>query len=179
MRDVTRLIRLCHHRWAIPILAELHRANGSRFAAMANRLGVSRDTLSKTLRDMMNHRWARCNPGYGHPLRPEYILTVTGQRLGRVCLELTTALEGSEMGEVVFNKWSLPVLYAIGHSHDRFASLKETLPGITPRALTLTLKELQDVGLIERTVVDDFPPRTRYTLLKHGHQLAQYAGELT
>ncbi|MBD3299073.1 MAG: hypothetical protein GF341_10490 [candidate division Zixibacteria bacterium] len=178
MSEITRLIRLCHHRWTIPILAELQRSNGSRFAAMANRLGLSRDTLTKTLADMMTHRWVRRNPGYGHPLRPEYILTAAGQRLGPICIDLMNTLERSETGEIILNKWSLPVLHAIDHGHDRFASLKEALPGITPRALTLTLKELQEIKAIERTVVDEFPPSTRYALSNRGRHLAQYAETL-
>ncbi|GAB4327535.1 MAG: hypothetical protein Kow0074_22920 [Candidatus Zixiibacteriota bacterium] len=179
MRDVVRLIRLCHHRWTIPLLAELQRTNGGRFAAMANRLGISRDTLSKTLQDMMKQGWITRNPGYGHPLRPEYILTAAGKRLGPPCFDLVTALRRPGIDGIVLNKWSLPVLWAVRHGHDRFASLKAGLPGITPRALTLALKELQEIALIRRTVVDEFPPSTRYTLSRIGEQIARLAESLT
>jgi DNA-binding HxlR family transcriptional regulator len=172
MRGYEKLIRLCHHRWAIPILAELHRARGSRFAAIANRLGINRDSLTKTLQDLILDGLVQRNPGYGHPLRPEYILTARGKRIGPTCWEIVQFLAKYRLQNVGFQKWSLPVLAALDDDHDRFAEIKSALNGITSRALTLTLKKLQSAGLIERTVIDDFPPTTRYTLTQKGHQLA-------
>ena len=64
------------------MLAELERQRGARFVALANRLGVSRDSLTRTLGALIDAGFVARNPGHGHPLRPEYILTKRGVPVG-------------------------------------------------------------------------------------------------
>ena len=172
MSPYSRLLGLVHHRWTIPLISELHQRRGDRFAALANRLGISRDTLSKTLQDMIKAGWVRHNPGYGHPLRPEYILTVKGQAIAPACTELMKLLTRRGVDDLALRKWSLPVVAAIADGHTRFAELKSVLPGVTPRALALALKDVEECGFVERTVVDEFPPTTRYKLTSLGRKTA-------
>lgn len=172
MTAYRRLIQLAHHRWTIPLLAELHRRSGDRFAALANRLGISRDTLSKTLQDMIKAGWARRNPGYGHPLRPEYILTTKGMVVAPSFTALLQLLRRHEIEDLALRKWTLPVVAALADGHARFAELKAILPGVTSRALALALKDVEECDLAERTVIDEFPPTTRYTLTARGRKLA-------
>ena len=40
--STAELIAIFHHRWSAPVLAELLRRNGSRFAALSGTLGVGR-----------------------------------------------------------------------------------------------------------------------------------------
>jgi hypothetical protein len=55
---------------------------------------------------------------------------------------------------------------------DRFeAQLRDRLPAISPRALTLALKALSDAGLVERRVVDGFPPSTLYRLSRRARPI--------
>ena len=70
-----RLAQLFHHRWAVPVLAELHRTSGSRFVTLHRRLGIGRESLRRTLASLAEQDLVARNPGYGHPLRPEYVLT--------------------------------------------------------------------------------------------------------
>jgi len=63
------ITRLFHHRWAAPILAELHRSKGSRFVTLSNRLGLGRESLRRTLSALIDAGLVMKNPGYGHPLR--------------------------------------------------------------------------------------------------------------
>jgi DNA-binding HxlR family transcriptional regulator len=161
---VSTLIALLHHRWSPPILAELHRQRGSRFVALASRLGLSRESLRRTLASLLAAGLVERNPGYGHPLRPEYRLTPKGSEIAPRCLELLAALEALDAQEIGLKKWSLPVLRALdenGHPA-RFSELRAALPGVTSRALALALKELVAAGLIERAVTGDFPPATLY-----------------
>src|SRR5215213_11761735 len=72
------LIALFHHRWAPPALAELARRDGVRFVELQNRLGVGRESLRRALDALLELGYARRNPGYGHPLRPEYLVTEPG-----------------------------------------------------------------------------------------------------
>jgi DNA-binding HxlR family transcriptional regulator len=53
---------------------------------------------------------------------------------------------------------------AIGRGASRFGEIKELLPGITPRALTAALRDLQAAGLTERRITETWPPYTTYEL---------------
>jgi DNA-binding HxlR family transcriptional regulator len=151
------LASLFHHRWAAPVLAELERERGTRFVLLANRLGVPRETLSRTLTALIEGGLVTRNPGHGHPLRPEYLLTPSGAQVAPGCLTLLDVLPDRELS---LKKWSVPVLAAVGRGA-RFSDLIVELPA-SPRALTLALKDLQALGLVEREVVEGYPPTTRY-----------------
>jgi DNA-binding HxlR family transcriptional regulator len=160
----------------VPILAELRRARGSRFVALANRLGIGRDSLTRTLAALVEDGLVRRNPGYGHPLRPEYVLSREGERIAAISELLLAELDG--LVDVALRKWSMPVVRSLGGGALRFSELRASLPGVTGRALTLALKELQEAGLVERTVTDDYPPATVYRLTARGRPLARVLAAL-
>jgi DNA-binding HxlR family transcriptional regulator len=162
---------LFHHRWAVPVLAELRRRRGARFIELRNALDVSRDSLTRTLAALIQAGLVARNPGHGHPLRPEYILTPDGTRIADVCARLIVELDGLE--DVALRKWSRPVIRALGKGSRRFSAVRSALGGVTPRALALALKELQAAGLVERTVTDDYPPATLYGLTPRARPLAR------
>ena len=164
--SIPDLIALFHHRWSAPVLAELLRQKGSRFAALSGTLGVGRESLRRTLDSLLALGLVARNPGYGHPLRPEYILTEDGKRVAQRCAKLLAANED----DVLLRKWSLPVLAALGQPA-RFSELRVSVPGVTPRALALALKDLQAAELVERRVEDAYPPRTLYTPTPQGRRL--------
>jgi DNA-binding HxlR family transcriptional regulator len=74
----------------------------------------------------------------------------------------------------VFSKWSIEILMstyslkAVG-----FGDLKRLLSGVSSRVLSKKLKDLEDLGLIEREVIESRPPKVRYTLSKRGEVLAR------
>ena len=72
---MSTLLTLCHHRWSLPVLAEIGRTGGSRFATLTGRLGVTGESLRRTLSYLQDEGLVARNPGYGHPLRAEYVLT--------------------------------------------------------------------------------------------------------
>ena len=119
-KKAQHLAVLCHHRWAISILAELHRSGGGKFVMLVNRLRISRDTLQKTLRALSEFGWVRRNPGYGHPLRPEYILTPSGKRQGSWCAGVAKSLRKVGFERITLRKWSLPIVYALADGEMRF-----------------------------------------------------------
>jgi len=157
--SIEELIALCHYRWSAPVLAELGRTRGTRFVVLANRLGVGRTSLRRTLDALIELGLVRRNPGYGHPLRPEYVLTIPGEAAAERCERLLAAVDGTR--DVVLRKWSLPVLLALGHPA-RFSELREALPGVTARALALALKDLERAGLVDRRVEETYPPTAVY-----------------
>ena len=83
-----------------------------------------------------------------------------------------TVLRSLEMEDVGLKKWSMPVVLALHVGRVRFSELRKTLPDATARALALTLKTLQNAGLVERVVLDDYPPSTHYELTRQGRRLS-------
>jgi DNA-binding HxlR family transcriptional regulator len=164
--SIPDLIALFHHRWSAPVLAELLRQKGSRFAALSGTLGVGSDSLRRALDSLLALGLVTRNPGYGHPLRPEYVLTDQGRRVAQRCTKLLAASED----DVLLRKWSLPVLAALGRPA-RFSEVRAAVPGVTPRALALALKDLQAADLVERRVEDAYPPRALYTPTPQGRRL--------
>ena len=166
--SIRKLIELFHHRWAAPILAELERQRGARLVVLVNRLGAPRDTVRRTLDTLVEAGLVQRNPGYGHPLRPEYVLTPEGEPVARRCVRLLDAIGGR--ADLGLKKWSMPVLVALGGA-TRFSELRAALPGVTPRALAIALKDLQAAGLATREVLAAYPPSTAYRLTDEGHRV--------
>lgn len=167
-----RFVDLFHHRWAVPVLAELHRgAGGAKFVTLVNRLGIGRDSLRRTLAALIERGWVQRNPGHGHPLRPEYVLITAGARIAPWCARLAKLLQTLQIEGVALRKWSMPVAFALGRGAERFSELKAFLAGATPRALITTLKQMQQAGLVERAVSDGYPPKTSYALTPRGRKL--------
>ena len=166
------LVALCHHRWSIPLIAELRLA-GAKFITLVNRLQISRDSLSRTLIALLEGGWVQHNPGYGHPLRPEYVLTPKGQGIGPACAALMSALQSLDIEETALHKWSLPVVCCLGAGPARFGQLKARLPGITARALAQTLKQLDSAKLVERTDVTVECRQPRYGLTRWAQRLGR------
>lgn len=168
------LARLLGRRWNIAALAELGRSDGAKFITLVNRLGISRASLTAALKDLVRLGLVRRNRGYGHPLRPEYLLTDEGRRLAQPCRALFDAIGDEAARRIAFRKWSLPLVAAIGTRAVRFSDLKSALAGVTPRALVLALKALEEIGWVERDVSDDYPPATRYRLASAGDRIRRY-----
>ena len=172
---MSSLVALCHHRWTLPVLAEIERTRGSRFATLGGTLGVSNESLRRTLRALETQGLVTRNPGYGHPLRPEYVFTGRGARLGPRARRLLGELAGHE--EIGLKKWSLPVLATLGEPR-RFSEIGAALPEASPRALTLALKDLRAAGFVQRTVTDDYPPAVVYELTPEARPIAAAARAL-
>jgi DNA-binding HxlR family transcriptional regulator len=82
------------------------------------------------------------------------------------------ALDALQAEHVGLNKWSMPIVAALDDLGDgRFGQLRDRLLPISPRALTLALKALSDAGLVERRVVDGFPPSTLYRLSRRARAI--------
>jgi DNA-binding HxlR family transcriptional regulator len=171
---MSNVVALFHLRWSVPVVAELGRSRGSRFVTLARGLGLGRETLSRTLTALVATGVVRRNPGYGHPLRPEYVLTEAGERIAPACLEVVAELRRLRFEEAGLKKWSMPVLLALRDAARplRFSELQAALPGVTGRALSLALKDLGAAGLVERNVTDAFPPATAYRLRPAAEPLA-------
>ena len=77
----------------------------------------------------------------------------------------------SRIGE----KWSMLVIVTLRDGRLRFTELQQHIPGISQRMLTLTLRQLERDGLVERTVHAEVPPRVEYELTAVGATLIEPA----
>ena len=71
----------------------------------------------------------------------------------------------------VGEKWSVLVVVLLEVGPRRFNDLKRSIPGISQRMLTLTLRSLERDGLVERTVTPSIPPHVSYGLTELGRSL--------
>jgi len=79
---------------------------------------------------------------------------------------------------VLNGKWKLEVIAAIAHGNNRFSEIKRSLPGITTRALSKALKELELNYIVERQVEDNFPPVVVYNFSAYSKVLAPMIDQL-
>jgi len=68
-------------------------------------------------------------------------------------------------------KWKGVILFHLMDRTLRFNELRRHLPAITQRMLTKQLRELEESGLISRTVYPVVPPRVEYALTPLGSTL--------
>lgn len=69
------------------------------------------------------------------------------------------------------DKWSLLVVQTLADGSLRFNELRRAIPSVSQRMLTLTLRNLERDGLVDRTVTPSIPPRVDYELTQLGHSL--------
>ena len=73
----------------------------------------------------------------------------------------------------VGDKWSVFVITLLGERTMRFTELLRSIEGISQRMLTLTLRQLERDGLVDRVVYPIVPPRVEYSLTPLGTTLIE------
>ncbi|MEV5491210.1 helix-turn-helix domain-containing protein [Streptomyces bobili] len=76
------------------------------------------------------------------------------------------------------DKWSLLLIAVLASGPLRYTDLHRQVPGISQRMLSLTLRQLQQDGLITRTAYAEVPPRVEYTLAPLGRSLHEIVTSL-
>lgn len=70
------------------------------------------------------------------------------------------------------SKWNVRVLYELTKADTiRFGALKRLIPRITNAVLSLTLKNLEQKGLVHRRQFDEVPLRVEYSLSEKGKSM--------
>jgi DNA-binding HxlR family transcriptional regulator len=70
--------------------------------------------------------------------------------------------------------WTLPVIHALGLQEPaRFNELKRRITGISATSLSERLTELERLGVIQRKVYPETPPRVEYSLTEKGAELKE------
>jgi DNA-binding HxlR family transcriptional regulator len=173
MESIATLNALGRYRWTVPVLAMIGARAGGRFSELANRIGLPRESLSRTLDAAIAAGWLIRNPGHGHPLRPEYVLTAEGVRIAEACRAIVAAQHRAALPPDAMTRWSLPVIRLIADGENRFNAIARALDGATPRALAGSLKALAGHALVDRQVLEGYPPLTTYALTPRGGMIAR------
>jgi DNA-binding HxlR family transcriptional regulator len=71
------------------------------------------------------------------------------------------------------DKWSTLIVITLAERPLRFGELRRTIPDISQRMLTQTLRDLQRDGLISRHVFPTQPPSVEYRLTEMGQSLLE------
>jgi DNA-binding HxlR family transcriptional regulator len=79
-----------------------------------------------------------------------------------------TRLDISMTTDLIGNKWRPEILWLLMQGTKRFNQLRDAMPGITQRALSLQLKDLEKQGVVSREVFKEMPMRVEYTITPKG-----------
>jgi len=70
------------------------------------------------------------------------------------------------------DKWSMLVIYTLRpDGRMRFGELHRAIPDISQKMLTVTLRTLEQDGLVVREIFPEIPPRTEYSLTARAQSL--------
>jgi DNA-binding HxlR family transcriptional regulator len=73
--------------------------------------------------------------------------------------------------DLMAGRWSAAILGALASGADRYVDVRHAVEGISDRMLSQRLKELQENGLISRSVQPTTPVQVRYSLTERGSTL--------
>jgi DNA-binding HxlR family transcriptional regulator len=73
--------------------------------------------------------------------------------------------------EVIGGKWKTLILCHLSYGPKRTNELKKAMPDITQKMLTQQLRELEEDGVIFRTVYNQVPPKVVYEMTEIGESL--------
>jgi len=75
------------------------------------------------------------------------------------------------IGEVLYGKWKIRLLWFINEGHQRPSELQRKIPDATRRVLNIQLKELEDHELVTKKIYPVVPPKVEYSLTEFGQTL--------
>lgn len=90
-------------------------------------------------------------------------MAVTAKKLPDCPVETTLTL--------ISDKWKVLILRDLMTGTKRFGELKKSIGGVSQKVLTAQLRQMEDSGLLIRTVYPEVPPRVEYTLTELGCSL--------
>ena len=73
--------------------------------------------------------------------------------------------------ELIGRRWTAAIVRVLLAGHTRFSDIQALVPGLSDRLLSQRLRELEDVGIVDRRVIPDHPVRIEYHLTERGHDL--------
>ena len=72
---------------------------------------------------------------------------------------------------LISDQWKVLILRDLIPGTKRFGELKKSIGNVSQKVLTAQLRQMEDSGLLTRTVYPEVPPRMEYTLTDLGRSL--------
>ncbi|MCI8304616.1 MAG: helix-turn-helix transcriptional regulator [Lawsonibacter sp.] len=72
---------------------------------------------------------------------------------------------------LISNKWKVLIIRDLLSGTKRFGALKKSIGGVSQKVLTSQLRQMEENGLLTRTVFPEVPPRVEYSLTELGRSL--------
>lgn len=73
---------------------------------------------------------------------------------------------------MISGKWKILIIKALSQGPVRYGQLSREVAAVSAKVLTQQLRELEQDGLVARTVFPEVPPRVEYSLSRTGGALA-------
>jgi len=75
------------------------------------------------------------------------------------------------IGEVLYGKWKIRLLWFINEGFQRPSELQRKIPDASRRVLNIQLKELEEHELVSKIIYPQVPPKVEYSLTDFGKTL--------
>lgn len=75
------------------------------------------------------------------------------------------------VGEVLYGKWKIRLLWFINEGHKRPSELQRKIPEASRRVLNIQLKEMETHELVSKIIYPVVPPKVEYSLTDFGKTL--------
>jgi DNA-binding HxlR family transcriptional regulator len=82
------------------------------------------------------------------------------------------------IGEVLYGKWKIRLLWFIHEGHKRPSELQRKIPDASRRVLNVQLNELEAHNLIKKKIFAVVPPKVEYSLTPLGKTIIPIIGAL-
>jgi DNA-binding HxlR family transcriptional regulator len=172
---IESFVNITSRAWALPILSSLHAGVAGRQAPLLVATGASRTAFAQSMDHLIKIGLLERNPGYGHPLRPEFRLTQLGIEAAAIANKVQRIATNDDQ-DLLRKSWTLPVLTSL-QKPSHFNDIKRNLQTITDRALSQSLKSMEMRDWVHRSVDDTArPPRSIYRAVNTGGTISMITG---
>lgn len=172
---IDAFVNITSKTWSIPILSSLHNGVPGRQATLLAATGAGRTAFGQSIDHLIKLGLLERNPGHGHPLRPEFRLTLAGKSAAVIASGIQSVCT-NEDSALLRRSWTLPVLTSL-HRSSHFNDIKRDLRTITDRALSQSLKVMEHQKWVLRSVNDSArPPRPIYKTVNRGLMISELLG---
>ena len=85
----------------------------------------------------------------------------------------TEACPIEELMDMIGGRWKVFILWELIQNPRRSSELRKSIPPITQKVFTEQIRDLEDSGLVKRTIYPTIPPRVEYEATELGQSLRE------